>query len=1082
MYNLEEAFMSLDEVDDGVFSLDKSGIEKLKDYRDAYDETEETVKVIDVDAENEEEVKDSYVGDVILECSVCHAKIYKNKNEIVISDAEGEGEALANVGEECPSCWSTDGYKIIGKVCAFDCDCDKKNDDDKVDGEAEAEKSDEEKEIEECVENKVAEKALAKKATKGKILDAKTMKPLGESKQLNEGPGAGYFISGKISDVEVKSFVKTGEKQDEYSNLAIFKTDIKATLNDVEAESYYYSGSIKSAPISIYYVELGANETEDYTDADWKQYLIDALNKCAIKTVIGGGWSHTTFDGNIEAGEYDIKDGDDVAAVYFDMTDKEDVEYIDKAVTGDTIYDTYEVLDENSEFIEGFDDKDEAIKFAKENEEAFKVERVAFVEYRNGDSDPIGDTEVVWERDEEVKDECKEGLTKAERHNRAMNKIFDAQNAFIQKEKDCLIRNGVSKEDVEKMAQDVGLHGDPLAMKIKELGIECESLIKEEANDTLAKETVIKDWYKETYPTDDLGDELVDGFTFYDLFQTLDARKDVYKYLADDSLVRERVFEKLAEIMDVDYDYIYDQWLLTCDESFARNKKTENCTKIDESKNATQTVEEAKENKPITEDIKAEPMQIYMNTWANYNENGADLSKYGIDDLSSGWLSVEDAIEFKNKYAEDEPFINDTDNVPFDIGENDLWALEVLKDIEDNKDDPEIIAMIMEEGYDLKQAVEKYENGEYQYLDGVSNDEELGYAIIDEIGSIADAVSHPEYYIDEDAMKRNYEDDIRRVVEDDARTMIADEKGIDEDEVTDEDIEEYVDENLDSYLDSVVAEEIAMAERGEIDLSNYFDYEAFGRDCRFDGWSYINGNAILVEKLNVKKPKRCRRKRECRELSESMKKFIESKKTAKTDITESVDKATVEVEDNAVSVDNGESAVKVTEEADKVTVEVEKKSEETIAPLNDEEIAEIETASEENKAEENEEDEVDIEVDEFDNDSFDVIGEGYMKKVYENVNSYKTVSSKIDGNKIIVEGVITFKSGAKKKTSFVFESHDVTKSGKMRFFGENLQISKGKKSFTVCARADERKIVAESMSYNYRAGEGRRVFGTVHNR
>ena len=28
-----------------------------------------------------------------------------------------------------------------------------------------------------------------------------------------------------------------------------------------------------------------------------------------------------------------------------------------------------------------------------------------------------------------------------------------------------------------------------------------------------------------------------------------------------DSLVRERIFEKLAEIIGTDYDYIYDQWV-----------------------------------------------------------------------------------------------------------------------------------------------------------------------------------------------------------------------------------------------------------------------------------------------------------------------------------------------------------------------------------------------------------------------------------------------------------------------------------------------------------------------------------------
>ena len=50
--------------------------------------------------------------------------------------------------------------------------------------------------------------------------------------------------------------------------------------------------------------------------------------------------------------------------------------------------------------------------------------------------------------------------------------------------------------------------------------------------------------------------------TFEDLFIVLDTYKDVYEALnVWDSVIRERVFGKLAEIMKVDYDYIYEQWL-----------------------------------------------------------------------------------------------------------------------------------------------------------------------------------------------------------------------------------------------------------------------------------------------------------------------------------------------------------------------------------------------------------------------------------------------------------------------------------------------------------------------------------------
>ena len=76
------------------------------------------------------------------------------------------------------------------------------------------------------------------------------------------------------------------------------------------------------------------------------------------------------------------------------------------------------------------------------------------------------------------------------------------------------------------------------------------------------KQLKIKDWYKGEYPTDNLGDRIKEDTTFYDIFYALDNYKDIYDIIGvTDSLARERIFEKLAELMEVDYDYIYDQWL-----------------------------------------------------------------------------------------------------------------------------------------------------------------------------------------------------------------------------------------------------------------------------------------------------------------------------------------------------------------------------------------------------------------------------------------------------------------------------------------------------------------------------------------
>lgn len=72
--------------------------------------------------------------------------------------------------------------------------------------------------------------------------------------------------------------------------------------------------------------------------------------------------------------------------------------------------------------------------------------------------------------------------------------------------------------------------------------------------------TKIKEWYMKEYSTDELGAEINNEITFEDLFVALDI--DVYEVLGvGDSVIRERCFEKLAEIMNVDYEDIYYKWL-----------------------------------------------------------------------------------------------------------------------------------------------------------------------------------------------------------------------------------------------------------------------------------------------------------------------------------------------------------------------------------------------------------------------------------------------------------------------------------------------------------------------------------------
>lgn len=77
---------------------------------------------------------------------------------------------------------------------------------------------------------------------------------------------------------------------------------------------------------------------------------------------------------------------------------------------------------------------------------------------------------------------------------------------------------------------------------------------------------LVRDYYMKKYPDDDLGVEINPLINFYDVFDALDSYKDIDDVLqVEDSVIRERVFTRLAELIDCDYDYIYDQWLKCAD-------------------------------------------------------------------------------------------------------------------------------------------------------------------------------------------------------------------------------------------------------------------------------------------------------------------------------------------------------------------------------------------------------------------------------------------------------------------------------------------------------------------------------------
>ena len=124
---------------------------------------------------------------------------------------------------------------------------------------------------------------------------------------------------------------------------------------------------------------------------------------------------------------------------------------------------------------------------------------------------------------------------------------------------------------------------------------------------------------------------------------------------------------------------------------------------------------------------------------------------------------------------------------------------------------------------------------------------------------------------------------------------------------------------------------------------------------------------------------------------------------------------------------------------------------------------EVEEVPEEEPAEDEFEEE---EFNDFETESFNYLGNTFAKKLYENVNSYKTVKASESNGIIIVEGIITFNSGKQKKTQFVFDEAKRTRTGRIVLEGYNSTFF-DKKAFKLRGKVSNNKFISESLKYNY---------------
>ena len=244
--------------------------------------------------------------------------------------------------------------------------------------------------------------------------------PLAEAKvKKTEGAGAGYNVEGIINVKSINSFnVISQEGPDNYGDItATVDCDIDITLTEMSASSYYYGNDINvDVPAKVTGLTVKISEDDEQNDIGVDESSIkDLLDGTKFETLIGGGWTHTTFTGDIQATDNDIT-GSEYYYSYFteidiQISDENIIKYIDKVVEGENFYTEFLVYDKDDDVIsDGFTAEEtdysavdkaqnDAIEFAKANK-GVRVVKHTYRELADGDLDD-NDTEpeVVWERD-----------------------------------------------------------------------------------------------------------------------------------------------------------------------------------------------------------------------------------------------------------------------------------------------------------------------------------------------------------------------------------------------------------------------------------------------------------------------------------------------------------------------------------------------------------------------------------------------------------------------------------------------------------------------------------------------------------
>ena len=524
-----------------------------------------------------------------------------------------------------------------------------------------------------------------------------------ESKALNEGPGAGYTIKGTIENVKVNQFVITGYDKDKYNTYAVIKLDASADFNKVSVESYYYGGEIDSTPIHISMVHLEVEEGEELSAED----IATMVEDTKIDVILGGGWSHSTFDGEIITDYKGIEDSYYVSFIGFELTDKGAVEYLDRAAIDGYREPQLEVVysdNQGTETLEVFgeDEEDEAIAWAKENggNAVIKVNEVYKYTKRDGlvlwDVD---DYETIWEdennpiiQDESLKESYVEVDTIVDGNGKEYRVVgggFKSTDALVPVEDEDGNKTRMSAGDVAEFYTWKDSKGKVIHEPSEEEDEEVDESKEEENTPNECEEgTCMKKSLKEEVNSMvyDIADEIAEIIEEQGMMPLEEVNEHIHelvqKYSGDEFMV--------------DDDFTLDVYSALNYNGIGQNMSTGDFYTDEYAKEHPEVLEESKkedgkeeltESRKLTESYYADVFQDLIDRAEGWIDDGYDPDDAVHRALDDGLIYTDDIIALGQHYGviDDGQVINDMYEALFD----DIYAevSDYSKDEEDDEED-----------------------------------------------------------------------------------------------------------------------------------------------------------------------------------------------------------------------------------------------------------------------------------------------------------------------------------------------------------------------------------------------------------